>query len=100
VEQHVVPTGCGYLAGPLGLNLTYDVRQIETAARVLADRLADHVDGLNGRHRTPSRKATNWVIEANTKDLDPFDQLGLPGLVLDLQLAAIAEAANDSTPQV
>ena len=50
VEQHVLPTGCGYLAGPIGLDLTYDVRQVETTARALADRLADHVDGLNGRY--------------------------------------------------
>jgi hypothetical protein len=28
--------GCGHLASPLGLDLTYHIRQVETAARVLA----------------------------------------------------------------
>ena len=37
----MVPTGCGYLAGPLGLHLAHDVCQIETTVRVLAGSLAD-----------------------------------------------------------
>ena len=51
VEQHVVPTRCGYLAGPLCLDLTYDICQVETTVRVLAGRLTDYIDGLNNRHR-------------------------------------------------
>ena len=39
VEQHVVPAGRGYLAGPLGLDLTDHVGQVELAAR-RADRPA------------------------------------------------------------
>jgi hypothetical protein len=41
----------GYFAVPLGFDLTHDVCQVQTTVRVLAGPLADHFDGLNGRHR-------------------------------------------------
>jgi len=80
VEEHVVPTGCGYFTGPLGFNLTHDISQVETTVRVLAGPLADHFDGLNGRHRVVLQQSDQLGDRGNTKDLDPFDQLGLSGL--------------------
>jgi hypothetical protein len=56
VKKHVVPTGCGYLAGPFGLYLAHDVCQVETTVRVLAGSLADHFDGLDVGHRRPAQE--------------------------------------------
>jgi hypothetical protein len=80
VEQHVVSTGGGDLAGPLGLDLTHDICQIETTVRMLAGRLTDHVDGLNFRHWIAPQEGDQLGDRANTKDLDPLDQFGLTGL--------------------
>jgi hypothetical protein len=80
VEQHVVSTGGGDLAGPLGLDLTHDICQVETTVRMLAGRLTDHVDGLNIRHWNAPQEGDQLGDRANTKDLDPLDQFRLTGL--------------------
>jgi hypothetical protein len=77
MKEHVMATGSGHLAGPLGLNLTHDIRQVETTARVLAGLLPHHFDRLNKRHRLASQKGDQLGDRGNTKDLDPFNQLGL-----------------------
>jgi hypothetical protein len=46
MEQHVMPAGSGYLAGPLGLHLTDHVCQVETALSVLAGQVAHHFDRI------------------------------------------------------
>ena len=69
-----MPTGCSYLAGPLGLHLTHDVCQVETTVRVLPGSLANHLDGLNVGHRRSAQEGDQLGDRGNTEDLDPLDQ--------------------------
>ena len=80
VEKHVVPTRGGYFAGPLGLDLTHDICQVETTVRMPAGRLTDHVDGLDIRHWNAPQEGDQLGDRADTKDLDPLDQFGLTSL--------------------
>jgi hypothetical protein len=56
VKEHVMTAGGGHLASSLGLNLTYDICNVETAARVLASPLPYYLDRLNERHWLTSEK--------------------------------------------
>jgi hypothetical protein len=57
MEKHVMPTGSGYLAGPLRLHLTSHVCQVETARGAAG---YDEPVGVDGRDDTISRP-DRWV---------------------------------------
>ena len=80
VEEHVMPSGCGHLAGPLGLHLTDHVCQIEAAIGVLAGLIAYHIDWLDQRHRPALQEGDQLSDRGNTEHLDPCNELGLSGL--------------------
>jgi hypothetical protein len=80
VKEHVMPAGGCHLAGPLGLNLTDDICQVEMAAGVLAGLLPHHFDRLNKRHRLTTKEGDQLGDRGDAKDLDPFNQLGLTSL--------------------
>jgi hypothetical protein len=65
---------------PFRLNLTQHICHVEPTARVLAGLLAHHLHGLNKRHRVASEKGDQLSDRCNAKDLDPLNQLRLPGL--------------------
>jgi hypothetical protein len=46
MEEQVMSAGCGYLAGPLGLQLSDHVGKIEAALGVLAGRVTHHLDRI------------------------------------------------------
>jgi hypothetical protein len=48
VEEHVVSTRCGYFTGPLGLDLTYHIRQVKTTVRMSAGSLTMTSTGSTG----------------------------------------------------
>jgi hypothetical protein len=56
MKEHVMTTGRGHLAGPLSLNLTYHICDVETTARVLAGLLAHHLNRFDKRHRVAAEK--------------------------------------------
>ena len=80
VEEHVMPAGSGYLAGPLGLDLTDHVCQVETTLGVLAGRVAHHLDRVDQRHRLAPQEGDQLGDRGNTEDLDAFDEFRLSGL--------------------
>ena len=80
VEEHVMPAGSGYLAGPLGLHLTDHVCQVETALGVLAGRVAHHLDRVDQRHRLAPQEGDQLGDRGNTEDLDALDEFRLSGL--------------------
>lgn len=78
VEEHVVPAGRGDLAGPLGLDLTNNICQIDKTIRVFAGTLAHDLNGLDGGIGTACRKAINCVIEASPKTSIPSTSSASP----------------------
>ena len=80
VEEHVMPTGSGYLAGPLGFDLADHVCQVETALGVCASPVAQHLDRVDQRHRLATQEGDQLGDRGNTEDLDAFNQFRLSGL--------------------
>jgi hypothetical protein len=56
MEEHVVPTCCGYLTSPLRLDLTDHIRQVKTTACMPAGSLPYHLDRVNRRYRAAAQK--------------------------------------------
>jgi hypothetical protein len=71
-----MPTGSGYLAGPLRVGLTDHIRQVKTTVRMPAGSLHD-LDGVNRWYRGATQ--TNWVIEAIPRP-QAFNEFRLSGL--------------------
>lgn len=80
VEEHVVPAGRGDLAGPLGLDLTNNICQIDKTIRVFAGTLAHDLNGLDRRHWDGLQKGDQLCDRGKPEDIDPFDQFCLSGL--------------------
>mgnify|MGYP003288055323 CR=1 FL=1 len=80
MEEHVMPTGSGYLAGPLSLHLTDHVCQVETTVRMSAGSLTHDLDGVNRRYRGAAQKGDRLGDRGNTKDPNAFNEFRLSGL--------------------
>ena len=78
MEEHVMPPGSGYFAGPLRIGLTDHIRQVKTTVGMPAGSLTHDLDGVNRRYRGAARKATNWVIEATPKTPMPSTSFASP----------------------
>jgi hypothetical protein len=78
MEEHVMPTGDGHLAGPLRFGLTDHIRQVQTTVRMPAGTLSYDLDGVNRRYRGAAQKATNWAIEAIPKTPMPSTSFASP----------------------
>src|SRR5512133_2905553 len=69
MEEHVVPTCCGYLTSPLRLNLTDYIRQVKTTACMPAGSLPYHLDSMHNPPRFPTRAvhhtspSFNWSVD-------------------------------------
>src|SRR4029450_12549615 len=79
MEEHVVPTCCGYLTSPLRLDLTDHIRQVKTTARMPAGSLPYHLDRVNRRDRAAAQKRDQLGEGGDTKDLNAFNEFGLAG---------------------
>jgi hypothetical protein len=80
MEQHVMPACCGYFAGPLGLDLTDEICQVKTMARVVSGTLADDLDQVDRRHRDAAQQGDQLDNRGNAEDLDAFNEFRLSGL--------------------
>ena len=80
VEEQVVPAGRGYLAGPLGLDLTNHICQVETTLACLPARSPITSIGSTNGIGLPSQECDQLSDRSNTEHVDPFDQLRLSGL--------------------
>jgi hypothetical protein len=78
MEEHVMPAGSGYLAGPLRLHLTDQIRQVKTTLGMLAGRVPITSIGSTSGIGSPRKKATNWVIEARPITSIPATSLASP----------------------
>ena len=80
MEAHVVPTCCGYFAGPLRLGLTDHIRQVKATVRMAAGSLTHDLDGVNRRYRDAAQKGDQLGDRGNTKDLNALNEFCLSGL--------------------
>ena len=80
MEEHVMPSGSSYLAGPLGLHLTNHVCQVEATLGVLVGSVADHIDRIDDRQRPALQEGDQLSDRGNTEHIDPCDELRLSGL--------------------
>ena len=68
------------LAGPLRLDLTDHIGEIELTVGMAARPIGDHLDRLDLRHRLTAEERDELGDRAHAEDLDPVDQLGFTGL--------------------
>jgi hypothetical protein len=94
VEKHVVSTRGGDFAGPLGLDLTHDICQVETTVRMPAGSPTTSMGSTSGIG-TPRSKATNWVIEPTPKTSIPSTSSASPAW-RNGTIVAIASAGADN----
>jgi hypothetical protein len=80
MEEHVMPTGDGHLAGPLRLGPTDHIRQVQTTVRMPAGTLTHDLDGVNRRYRGAAQKGDQLGDRGNTKDPNAFNEFRLSGL--------------------
>jgi hypothetical protein len=80
VKEHVVPARRSDLAGPLGLDLANDIRQIETAARVTTGALTHDLNRLDQWQRDALQEGNQLSDRGKPEDFDPVDQLRFSGL--------------------
>jgi hypothetical protein len=80
MEEHVMPPGTGYFAGPLRLGLTDHIRQVKTAVGMPAGSLTHDLDGVNRRYRGAAQKGEQLGDRGNTKDPNAFNEFRLSGL--------------------
>jgi hypothetical protein len=78
VEEHVMPAGRGHLVGPLGLDLTNNICQIETAVRVFAGPLAHDLNGLDRWHWNAVQKGNQLCDRGKPEDIDPATSSASP----------------------
>jgi hypothetical protein len=80
MEEHVMPPGSGYFAGPLRLGLTDHIRQVKTTVGMPAGSLTHDLDGVNRRYRGAAQKGDQLGDRGNTKDPNAFNEFRLSGL--------------------
>jgi hypothetical protein len=51
MEEHVMPTRCGYFAGPLSLDLTHHICQVKMTVRIPTGPLTHYLNGIHRRQR-------------------------------------------------
>ena len=80
MEEQVMPTCCGYFAGPLGLDLTHYICQVEATVGMATGPLSDYLDGVDLWHRHAAQKGDQLGDRGDPEDLDSFNELRLSGL--------------------
>jgi hypothetical protein len=68
MEEHVMPTRCGYFAGPLSLDLTHHICQVKMTVRMPTGPLAHYLIRIHRRQRQIAQKGDQLGDRGNTKD--------------------------------
>jgi hypothetical protein len=75
-----MPAGRGYLAGPLSLNLTDHICQVQTTLGVPIGPIAYYIDWIRRRQSLALQEGDQLSDRGNTEHVDPCDQLRLSSL--------------------
>jgi hypothetical protein len=78
MEEHVMPTRSGYLAGPLCCGLPTTSARSRRWFACFCGALTYYLDGVYFGIGTPCRKATSWSIEAIPKTSMPSTSFASP----------------------